>query len=168
MLERYPFKTAKNNLLRLFLAFEVIFSLARLFLINSLKRFFGVSFKTLASIYERKLAFRQRGLHAMGTSKWCPSRADQATQERSESVLTLATQNRESRNAQFPEWQAWNRQKLPSEKQNNESKRSRVESREIRFGIAIRIASYQCVKQPWNRRTLNRSVLDSESPINGH
>ena len=39
---KIPFKTrAKNNLLRLFLTSEVICSLVRLFLKNSLKRFFG-------------------------------------------------------------------------------------------------------------------------------
>ena len=45
--------------------------------------------------------------------------------------VTLAAQNRESRIARFPESRAWNRQKFRSEKQKNESNRSKVESRKI-------------------------------------
>ena len=43
----------------------------------------------------------------------------------------LAAQNRESRIARFPESRTWNRQKFRSEKQNNESNRSKGESRKI-------------------------------------
>ena len=46
-------------------------------------------------------------------------------------LRTLAAQNRESRTARFPESRAWNRQRFHSEKQKNESNRSRVESRKI-------------------------------------
>ena len=42
--------------------------------------------------------FGARNLHIMGTCRWCPSRADQATQERSESMLT------DPRRLQFLSW----------------------------------------------------------------
>ena len=61
----------------------------------------------------------------------------------------------ESRIARFPESQARNRQKFRSQKQINESNRSKLEIAENRFGIAIRIASYHCLKQAWNRTIRN-------------
>ena len=66
-------------------------------------------------------------------------------------LLSLAAQNRESRIAQFPESQAWNRRKFRSEKQNNESESNRSRIVENRFRIAIRIVSHECLKRAWNR-----------------
>ena len=56
-----------------------------------------------------------------------------------------------SRIARFPESRAWNGQKFRSEKQRNESNRSKVEFAENRFRTAIQIASSHCFKRPWNR-----------------
>ena len=56
--------------------------------------------------------------------------------------------------------------KFRNEKQK--MSRAKVECRKSIIRIAIRIASYQCLKRPCNRTILNRSILDSEYPIQCH
>ena len=64
-------------------------------------------------------------------------------------------------NRTIPKIAAWNRQKLRSENQKNESNRMRSNwIAENWFRIAIRIASYQCLKRPWNRTILNHLIRE--------
>ena len=74
----------------------------------------------------------------------------------------------ESRIARCPESQTWNRQKLRSEENKNESNRSEVESRKIDSESPSESRPIQCLKRPWNHTILNRSILDSQSPIQYH
>ena len=80
----------------------------------------------------------------IGTGWWCKFRSvcstcvgysrrgggDEFSQIR-RPLSPLAAQNRALRIARFPESRAWNRQKFRSEKHNNESNRSKLESQKI-------------------------------------
>ena len=83
-------------------------------------------------------------------------------------VWSLAAQNRESRIARFPESRAWNRQKFRSEKQKHEPNRSKVESQKIDSESPSESHPCSMLKATLESHGSNRSILNSESPIQCH
>ena len=79
--------------------------------------------------------------------------------------MPLDLSGRESRiaNRTIPRIAGLGSPEIPQRETISESNRNKAEIEKNQFRIAIRIASYQCLKQPWNRAILHRSILDSES-----